>query len=165
MKIKRCHICHIGFLGIGKLTSKIRLENHLNVLHNTKFRECGKNFISEVHLRNHLRYSHDNECMHCNSYCGGTCSEKYGRAMSMDKRNQVAKINIVEETEVELEELVREKIGDEHLNAVQNIASNIDTGYSNFEVEKWCRWIYFPTPMTHQKMLSQEILWWMSLES
>ena len=62
----------------------------------------------------HLRYSHDIECMHCNSYCGGTCSEKYGRAMSMDKRNQVAKIDIVEETEVELEEVVRKKIGDRH---------------------------------------------------
>ena len=85
--------------------------------------------------------------------------------MATNKQSQIDKINIVEETEVELEELVRKKIGDEHLNAVQNIASSIDTGYGNFEVEKWCRWIYFPTLMTHQKMLSQEILWWMSLES
>ena len=103
--------------------------------------------------------------MHCNTYCGRACSETYGRAMATNKQSQIDKINIVEETEVELEELVREKIGDEHLNAVQNIVSSIDTGYSNFEVEKWCRWIYFPTPMTHQKMLSQEILWWMSLDS
>ena len=136
MRIKRCHICHIGFPGLGKLTSKIRLENHINVLHSTKCFECGGIFISEVHLRYHLRYSHDIECMHCNSYCGGTCSEKYGRAMSMDKRNQVAKIDIVEETEVELEEVVRKKIGDRHLNAMQHIASNIDIGYGDFEIEK-----------------------------
>ena len=122
MRIKRCHICHIGFPGLGKLTSEIRLENHINVLHNNKCFECGGIFISEVHLRYHLRYSHDIECMHCNSYCGGTCSEKYGRAMSMDKRNQVAKIDIVEETEVELEEVVRKKIGERHLNSIQHIS-------------------------------------------
>ena len=138
MKIEWCHICYIVFLGIGKLTSKIRLENHLNVLHNTKCRECGKNFISEIHLRYHLKYSHDIECMHCNSYCGGTCSEKYGRAMSMDRQNQVAKIDIIEETEVELGEIVRKKIGDKHLNAMEHIASNIDIGYNNFEIEKLC---------------------------
>ena len=165
IKIKRRYICYIGFLGIGKLTSKIRLENHLNVLHNTKCRECGKNFISEVHLRYHIRYSHDIEYRQCYTYCGGTCSEKYGRAMAMDKRNQVAKIDIVEETEIELKEVVRKKIGDRHLNAIQHIASNIDIGIGDFEIEKLCRWIYLPTPMTPQKMLSQEILLWMCLDN
>ena len=141
MRIKRCHICHIGFPGLGKLTSEIRLENHINVLHNNKCFECGGIFISEVHLRYHLRYSHDIKCMHCNTYCGGTCSEKYGRAMAMDKRNQVAKIDMVEETEIELEEVVRKKIGDRHLNAIQHIASNNDIGNGDFEIEKLCRWI------------------------
>ena len=51
MKIERCHICYLGFLEIGNLASKIGLENHLNVLHNNKCRECGMNFISEIHLR------------------------------------------------------------------------------------------------------------------
>ena len=83
----------------------------------------------------------------------------------MDRRNQVAKIDIVEETEVELEEVVRKKIGDRHLNAIQHIASNMDIGYGDFEIEKLCRWIYLPTPMTPQKMLSQEILMWMSLDN
>ena len=55
--------------------------------------------------------------------------------MATNKQSQIEKITIVEETEAELEELVREKI-DEHLDAVQNIANSIDTGYSNFEVEK-----------------------------
>ena len=104
MKIERCHICFIGFLDIGELTSEIRLINHLNMLHNTKCRECGLNIISEIHLRYHLKYTHDIECMHCNTYCGGTCSEKYGRAMSMDKQNQIAKIEIIKETEAELGE-------------------------------------------------------------
>ena len=84
--------------------------------------------------------------------------------MATNEQSQIEKITIVEETEAELEELVKEKIS-EHLDAVQNIATSIDIGYSNFEVEKWCKWIYFPTPMTHQRNLSQEILWWMSLES
>ena len=61
--------------------------------------------------------------------------------MAMDKQNQVAKIDIVEETEVELEEVVRKKFGDRHLNAIQHIASNIDVGYGDFEIEKLCRWI------------------------
>ena len=85
--------------------------------------------------------------------------------MSMDGQNQEAKIDIIEETEVELEEVVRKKIGDRHLNAMEHIASNIDIGYGDFEIEKLCRWIYLPTPMTSQKMLSQEILMWMSLDN
>ena len=109
-KVERCPICHLGFLEIGKLSSKKRLESHLDILHSNKCRECGKNFISEIHLRYHLKYSHDVVCMHCNSYCGGVCSEKYGEAMSMDRQNQVAKIEIVEETEVELGEIVRKKL-------------------------------------------------------
>ena len=164
MRIKRCQICHIGFLRLGRLTPEMRLKNNANIPHNSKCFECGGVFISEAHVRFHLKYNHDTHCLHCNTYCGGACSEAYGRAMAMNKQSQIEKITIVEETEAELEELVREKI-DEHLDAVQNIANSIDTGYSNFEVEKCCRWIYFPTPMTHQRMLSQEILWWMALES
>ena len=83
----------------------------------------------------------------------------------MYRQNQVAKIDIIEETEVELGEIVRKKIGDKHLNAMEHIASNIDIGYDDFEIEKLCRWIYLPTPMTPQKMLSQEILLWMCLDN
>ena len=46
--------------------------------------------------------------MHCNTYCGGACSETYGRAMATNKQSQIDKINIVEETEVELEEIKEE---------------------------------------------------------
>ena len=165
MKIERCHICFIGFLDIGELTSEIRLINHLNMLHNTKCRECGTNFISEIHLRYHLKYTHDIECMHCNTYGGGTCSEKYGRAMSMDKQNQIAKIEIIKETEAELGEVVKKKIGAKHLNALEHIASNIDIGNGDFEIEKLCRWIYVPTPINPQRMLDQEISTWVNLDT
>ena len=43
---------------------------------------------------------------------------------------------------------------------MEHIASNIDIGYDNFEIEKLCRWIYLPTPM-----LSQEILRWMCMDN
>ena len=58
MRIKRCHICHIGFPGLGELTSEIWLENHTKILHNNKCFECGGIFISEVHLHYHLRHRH-----------------------------------------------------------------------------------------------------------
>ena len=48
---------------------------------------------------------------------------------------------------------------------MEHIASNIDIGYDNFEIEKLCRWIYLPTPMTPPKVLSQEILRWMSMDN
>ena len=118
MRIKRCQICHVGFPRLGRLTPEMRLKNHTNIPHNSKCFECGGVFISEAHVRYHLKYNHDTHCLHCNTYCGGACSEAYGRAMATNKQSQIDKINIVEETEVELEELVREKIGDEHLNAV-----------------------------------------------
>ena len=77
--------------------------------------------------------------------------------METNKQSQNDKITIVKETETELEELVEEKIN-EHLDAVQNIATSINIGYSDFEAEKWCKLIYFPTPMTPKRNLSQEIL-------
>ena len=84
--------------------------------------------------------------------------------METNEQSQNDKITIVEETETELEELVEEKIN-EPLDRVQNIATSINIGYSDFEAEKWCKLIYFPTPMTHKRNLSQEILRWMCLES
>ena len=84
--------------------------------------------------------------------------------MATNEQSQIEKITIVEETEAELEELVKEKING-HLDAVQNIATSIDIGYSDFEAEKWCKLIYFQSPMTPKKNLSQRILWWICLES
>ena len=53
----------------------------------------------------------------------------------------------------------------EHLDAVQNMATNIDTGYSDFEAEKWCKLIYFPSPMTPKRNLSKKVLWWIYMEN
>ena len=84
-KVDRCSICQLGFVKIGNLSSKKRLESKLDIFHSHKCRECNKDFVSEIHLRYHLKYSHDVVCMHCNSYCGDVCSEKFVEAMSMDR--------------------------------------------------------------------------------
>ena len=152
-RIIRCQTCHIGFPKLGRLTPEMRLEIHANTPHESKCLECGAFFVSDAHIKYHLKYVHDNKCLHCHSYYGGDCSETYGRAMETNEQSQIDKITIVEETETELEELVEEKIN-EHLDAVENIATGIDIGYSDFEVEKWCKLIYFPTPMTPKKNLS-----------
>ena len=84
--------------------------------------------------------------------------------METNEQSQIDKITIVKETETELEELVEEKIN-EHLDAVENIATSINIGYSDFEAEKWCKLIYFPSPMTPKRNLSQKILWWICMEN
>ena len=137
-RIKRCQICHIGSPRLGRLTPEMRLKNHTNIPHKNKCFERGGLFISEANVHYHLKYVHDTQCLHCNTYCGGECSETYGRAMATNEQSQIEKITIVEETEAELEELVKEKING-HLDAVQNIATSIDIGYSDFEAEKWCK--------------------------
>ena len=83
----------------------------------------------------------------------------------MDKQNQIAKIEIIKETEAELGEVVKKKIGAKHLNALEHIASNIDIGNGDFEIEKLCRWIYVPTPINPQRMLDQEISTWVNLDT
>ena len=80
--------------------------------------------------------------------------------METNDQSHLDKSDIVKETEMELEALIKEKIN-EHLDAVENIATCIDIGYSDFEAEKWCKLIYFPSPLN----LSQRIMWWISLES
>ena len=74
------------------------------------------------------------------------------------------KKTVVEDTEVGLEKLV-EGLTIEHLDAVQNIATSIDTGYSDFEAEKWCKLIYFPSPMMPKRNLSKKVLWWIYMEN
>ena len=109
-RIKRCQICHIGSPRLGRLTPEMRLKNHTNIPHKNKCFECGGLFISEAHVHYHLKYVHDTQCLHCHSYCGGDCSETYGRAMETNEQSQIEKITIVEETEAELKELVEEKL-------------------------------------------------------
>ena len=99
MRIKRCHICHIGFPRLGRLTPEMRLKNHTNIPHNSKCFKCGGVFISEAHVHYHLKYVHETQCLHCNTYCGGECSETYGRAMATNEQSQIEKKTIVEETE------------------------------------------------------------------
>ena len=48
---------------------------------------------------------------------------------------------------------------------MEHITGNIDRGYDNIEIEKLCRWIYLPTPMILPKVLSQEILRWMTMDN
>ena len=164
-KVNRCSICQLGFVKIGNLSSEKRLEDHLGTTHSHKCRECNKDFVSEIHLQYHLRYSHDVVCMHCNSYCGDVCSEKFGEAMSMDRRNEIAKKEVITDTEAELKDVVEKKIGDEHIYAMEHITGMIDKVYDNIEIAKLCRWIYLPTPMIPPKVLSQEILRWMTMDN
>ena len=158
-RVIRCQTCHIGFPKLGRLTPEMRLENHANVIHKRQCHECGTFFVSDAHIKYHLRYVHDNKCLHCHSYCEESCSETYGRAMETNDQCHLDKADIVKETELELEALVEEKIN-EHLDGVENIATSIDIGYSDFEAEKWCKLIYFPSPMTPKRNLSKKILWW-----
>ena len=74
------------------------------------------------------------------------------------EKGQNEKKTAVEDTEIGLEKLV-EELTIEHLDAVQNIATTIDTGYGDFEAEKWCKLIYFPTPMMPKRNLSRKVLW------
>ena len=55
--------------------------------------------------------------------------------METNDQSHLDKSDIVKETEMELEALIKEKIN-EHLDAVENIATCIDVGYSDFEAEK-----------------------------
>ena len=103
--------------------------------------------------------------MHCDSYCGDVCSEKFGEAMSMDRQNEIAKIEDITDTETEVEDVVGKKIGEEHIYAMEHITGIIDRGYDNIEIEKLCRWIYLPTPIIPPKVLSQEILRWMTMDN
>ena len=85
--------------------------------------------------------------------------------MSMDRQNKIAKIEVITDTKAELEDVVEKKIGDEHIYAMEHITGIIDRGYDNIEIEKLCRWIYLPTPMIPPKVLSQEILRWMTMDN
>ena len=152
-RTKRCPTCHVGFPKLGSLTSEMRLQYHANTPRRSF--ECGAVFVSDADVKDHLKYMHDSKCLHCHSYCNSNCSEAYGIAMESNEQGQNEKETVVEETEVGLEKLV-EELTIEHLEAVQNIATSIDTGYSNFEAEKWCKLIYFPSPMTPKRNLSKK---------
>ena len=161
--VNRCSICHLGFVKIGNLSSVKRLKDHLGTIHSHKCRECNKDFVSEIHLQYHLRYSHDVVCMYCDSYCGDMCSEKFAEAMCMDKQNEVDKKEVITDTEAELTDVVEKRIDDDYIHAMEYITGMIDKGYDNIEIAKLCRWIYLPTPMIPPKVLSQEILRWMTI--
>ena len=126
----RCSICHLGFVRIGNLSAKKRLNDHLGTVHSQKCRECNKDFVSEIHLQYHLKYSHDAVCMYCDSYCGDECSEKFGEAMSMDERNEAAKKEFITDMETELRNVIEKRIGDEYIHAVEYITGIIRTSYS-----------------------------------
>ena len=145
--VNRCSICQLGFVKIGNLSSEKRLEDHLGTTHSHKCRECNKDFVSEIHLQYHLRYSHDVVCMYCDSYCVDMSSEKFAEALCMDKRNEVAKKEVITDTEAELKDVFENRIDDEYIHAMEYITGMIDKGYDNIEIAKLCRWIYLPTPI------------------
>ena len=58
-----------------------------------------------------------------------------------------------------------EELTTNHLVDVQNMVMSIDTGYSDFEAEKWCKLFYFPSPMIPERNVSRRLLWWMYMES
>ena len=45
------------------------------------------------------------------------------------------------------------------------MATSIDIGYTDFEAEKWCKLIYFPSPMMPKRNLSKKVLWWIYMEN
>ena len=85
--------------------------------------------------------------------------------VSMYRQNEIAMIQVITDTEAELEDVVEKKISDEHIYAMEHITGIIDRGYNDIEIKKLCRWIYLPTPMIPPKILSQEILRWMTMDN
>ena len=45
------------------------------------------------------------------------------------------------------------------------MATSIDTGYTDFEAEKWCKLLYFPSPMMPERNVSKKVLLWMYMGS
>ena len=84
--------------------------------------------------------------------------------MESDEQGQNEKRTTDVDTEVGLEKLV-EGLTIEHQEAIQNMATSIDMGYSDFEAEKWCKLIYFPSPMTPKRNLSRKVMWWICMEN
>ena len=80
------------------------------------------------------------------------------------EKDRKEKTKTVEDTEVELEKLV-EELTTEHLDVVENFASTIDIGYEDFEAEKWCKLIYFPSPIMPKRNLSRKLMWWIYMEN
>ena len=77
---------------------------------------------------------------------------------------QIEKMTAVKDAETGLEEVVK-GLTTNHLDDVQNMAVSIDTGYSDFEAEKWCKFFYFPSPMLPERNVSRRVLWWMYMEA
>ena len=63
----------------------------------------------------------------------------------------------IEDTEVELEELV-ERLTVNHKETIQNTAARIDTGYSDLEAEQWSKLLYFPFPMMPERNVSKKVM-------
>ena len=162
-------ICDLGFPKVGSLTPEARLQQHENTPHRSRCAECGMDFVSNAHVKFHLRYAHDNKCQHCHSYCDSSCSEYYGLAKESAGSKEMEegrkeKNKAVEDTEIGLEKLV-EELTTEHLDTVQNFAATIDIGYEDFEAEKWCRLIYFPSPTMPRRSLSSSLYWWIYMDT
>ena len=85
--------------------------------------------------------------------------------MSMDKRNEIAKKEVITDTEAELKDVVENRIDDKYIHAMEYFTGMIDKGYDYSEMAKLCRWIYLPTPMIPPKVLSQKIKRWMTLDN
>ena len=168
-RTKRCMVCDLGFPKVGSLTPEIRLQQHETTPHRSRCLECGIYFVSNAHVKYHLRYGHDNKCLHCHSYCDSNCSETYGLAKELAGSREMEegrkeKNKTVKDTEVGLEKLV-ENLTTEHLDSVQNFATTIDIGYEDFEAEKWCKLIYFPSPIMPKSNLSRNLFWWIYMEN
>ena len=127
-------VCDLGFPRIGSLTPEMRLQYHENMAHKSKCLECGIFFVSDARVRYHLRYEHDKTCLHCHFYCDSTYSEIYKTYMESSdyERGWNEKNKDVEDSEERLEKLI-EELTIEHLDAVQNMATSIDIGYTDFE--------------------------------
>ena len=164
-KTTRCSTCGYWVLDIGNLAAAKRLNDHLGLLQSHKCYECNADFFSEKHLQYHLRYSHDTVCTYCENYCGDRCSEKFGEAMCMDKRNEAAKKEVIADVEVEITNEVKMRISDEYIYAMEYITSMLDRGYDNSELAKLCSWIYRPTPMVSPKMIEYQVKEWMTLDN
>ena len=126
-------------------------------------------FVSEAHVKYHLAYVHDSKCLHCYSYCENSCSETYALTIEAAgskeiEMGQIEKMTAVKEAEVGLEEVVEELTAN-HLVDVENMALSIDTGYSDFEAEQWCKFFYFPSPMLPERNVKGRVLWWMYMEA
>ena len=166
-KDKECYKCGIGFPQIGTITSEERIGEHEKIPHKFHCRECDKFFISSVHLKYHLEFNHDAKCNDCISYCEQKCAENYALGAEIAgkekmKEGLAEKKKAIEDAEAQLKCLIR-KLTYNHNETFEDMAKQVDRGYSGREAQQWSKLLYLPFPIMPEKDVNSNIRSWLQL--